>query len=404
MDLRSLDATYDEELDWRERGSVSLSIGASYYNEGLASDDQAAFEIARAFYEKSLSFGNPQAAVNLGYMYQYGRLGEEDMDTAFDLYQRAAFCEFPEAMYKVADMLYWRNVPCEDKQHADEQAFRLYMKAHRLAQGMSEPDWLGSAAFRLGGCFEYGRGCERDPLLAADYYLQAITYFDFAIDDGFGYYRKNRCRCQRAVDRLREKELGLGHVMVWRPLPAGAQSDGNGFFRVEDNVALAPGNYRTYDCDFILVSEEDVAEARRVDGRSVVAQELRVLEFNLALSGNLDNRSLVRITFDEFGVALEQELGLVGQRQFLQLGVEEADELRNKLHVFDLAAWDDFYEPYGPGERAGFEWSMEALSDTGGFSSKGSDAWPYHLPLLFEELSRFGIANMWTTAEAEASD
>ena len=98
MDLREYDAAYDEEKDRIKRGSLSLDIGARYYNEALAGEDRATFEIARAFYEKSLSFGNPQAAVNLGYLYQYGRLGEEDMEKAFELYQRAAFCEFPEAV------------------------------------------------------------------------------------------------------------------------------------------------------------------------------------------------------------------------------------------------------------------------------------------------------------------
>ncbi len=399
MDLRSLDATYDEERDRQERGSISLDIGVRFYNEGLAGDDRASFRAARAFYEKSLSFGNPQAAVNLGYLYQYGRLGEEDMDAAFDLYQRAAFCEFPEALYKIADMLYWRNVPCEDGQRADEQAFRLYMKAHRLSQGASVPDWLGSSALRLAGCCEYGRGCERDPVLATAYYTQAISSFEYAIDDGFGYYRKNLKRCEEGLRRLKEGTVA-GHAVPWQPLPSGASFDGDWFLRVGDDVAAAPGFYRTRAGELIIVSAEDAAEAHRVDARLAVAQDARVVEFNLALSENLDNRCLVRITFDEFGVALEQELGLVGQRQFLQLDVEEAEDLRGKLRSFELAFWDDFYEPYGPGERVGFEWSMEVLSDTDGFSSKGADAWPYHLPLLFEELARFGIANMWTTAEA----
>ena len=39
---------------------------------------------------------------------------------------------------------------------------------------------------------------------------------------------------------------------------------------------------------------------------------------------------------------------------------------------------------------------MDVLNDTTGFSTKGAGAWPYYLPFLFEELSRYGIANMWT--------
>lgn len=166
MDLRNLDPSYDEARDSQQRGGLSLDIGARFYNDGLASDDKRCFEAARQFYEKSLSFGNPQAAVNLGYIYEYGRLGEEDAEQALELFEQAAFCEHPEALYKLGDMLYWRNIDVADESAADIQAFALYGKAHRLAQGRNEPDWLGSSAFRLGGCFEYGRGCARDYALA----------------------------------------------------------------------------------------------------------------------------------------------------------------------------------------------------------------------------------------------
>ena len=162
MDLRNLEPSYDESRDSQQHGGLSLDIGARFYNDGLASDDKRCFEAARRFYEKSLSFGNPQAAVNLGYIYEYGRLGEEDAERALELFEQAAFCEHPEALYKLGDMLYWRNIEVADEAAADARAFTLYGKAHRLAQGRNEPDWLGSSAFRLGGCFEYGRGCARD--------------------------------------------------------------------------------------------------------------------------------------------------------------------------------------------------------------------------------------------------
>ena len=185
MDLRNLDPSYDESRDSQQRGGLSLDIGARFYNDGLASDDKRCFEAARQFYKKSLSFGNPQAAVNLGYIYEYGRLGEEDAEQALELFEQAAFCEHPEALYKLGDMLYWRNIEVADEAAADARAFALYSKAHRLAQGRNEPDWLGSSAFRLGGCFEYGRGCARDDALAQAYYVQAAANFEAALDDGF---------------------------------------------------------------------------------------------------------------------------------------------------------------------------------------------------------------------------
>ena len=237
MDLRNLDPSYDEARDSQQRGGLSLDIGARFYNDGLASDDKRCFEAARQFYEKSLSFGNPQAAVNLGYIYEYGRLGEEDAEQALELFEQAAFCEHPEALYKLGDMLYWRNIYVADESAADIQAFALYGKAHRLAQGRNEPDWLGSSAFRLGGCFEYGRGCARDYALAQAYYVQAAANFEAALDDGFDYYRGNLEKCHRALQRLGERSDSYAQ---WRPLPSGAKFDVDGILRIDGDSA-GPG-------------------------------------------------------------------------------------------------------------------------------------------------------------------
>ena len=119
-----------------------------------------------------------------------------------------------------------------------------------------------------------------------------------------------------------------------------------------------------------------------------------MVEFNLAMRGSVENRSTVRITFDELGAALEQELGVMGQREFLQLDPEDAAALRGQLLGFELASWEEDYRPYAA-QDDDLEWSVKVLSDAQGFSSKGCGAWPYYLPFLFEELQRFGVANMW---------
>ena len=92
--------------------------------------------------------------------------------------------------------------------------------------------------------------------------------------------------------------------------------------------------------------------------------------------------------------SVEQELGVMGQREFLQLDPEDAAALRGQLLGFELASWEEAYQPYAAQDDS-LEWSVEVLSDVQGFSSKGSGAWPYYLPFLFEELQRFGVANMW---------
>ena len=400
MDLRDLDPSYDEAADRQQHGAVSLHLGSLFYNDGLSFHDRDCFDKARRFYEKSLSFGNPQAAVNLGYIYEYGRLGEENAERALELFEQAAFCEYPEALYKLGDMLYWRNVEVVNGAVADTQAFALYSKAHRLAQSLNEPDWLGSSALRLAGCFEHGRGDAKNLPLAQAYYMQALAKFDTALDDGFDYYRSKRDDCRRALLRIGEQ---TSECAQWKPLPVGAAFDADGILRVHASALVPAGCYRTRSGEQIVVSQRDVDEGRRIDGRSRILQEARMVEFNFAMRELIDNRSMVRITFDEFGAAIEQELGVAGEREFLQLDPEDAATLHGQLMGFELAAWEERYCPIRAQADDGLEWSVEVLSDEAGFSSKGSGAWPYYLPFLFEELSRYGIANMWTRGDGDAA-
>lgn len=396
MDLRDLDPSYDEAADRQQHGALSLHIGSLFYNDGLSFHDKDCFDKARKFYEKSLSFGNPQAAVNLGYIYEYGRLGEEDGERALELFEQAAFCEYPEALYKLGDMLYWHAVEVEDAQAADARAFALYAKAHRLAQGLNEPDWLGSSAFRLARCFEHGRGCAQNASLAQAYYAQASANFDAALDDGFGYYREKRDECRQGLLRMSEQADASAR---WKPLPVGAKFDADGILRVDADALVPAGCYRSRSGEHVIVNKQDYEEGCRIDARFEILRCARMVEFSFAMREFFDNRSLVRITFDEFGAAIEQELGVTGERQFLQLDPEDAAMLRGQLLGFELAAWEDRYEPYRATSDDELEWSVEVLSDTAGFTSKGSGAWPYYLPFLFEELSRYGIANMWTRGE-----
>lgn len=399
MDLRDLDPSYDEAADRQQHGAVSLRIGSLFYNDGLSFHDKDCFDKARRFYEKSLSFGNPQAAVNLGYIYEYGRLGKENAERALELFEQAAFCEYPEALYKLGDMLYWRNVEVADGAAADAQAFALYAKAHRLAQSLNEPDWLGSSALRLAGCFEYGRGDAKNLPLAQAYYMQALAKFDTALDDGFDYYRNKHDDCRRALLRIGEQ---ADESVQWKPLPVGAAFDADGILRVHANTLVPAGCYCTRSGEQIIVSQQDVDEGRRIDRRFEILQKARMVEFSFAMREFFGNRSLVRITFDEFGAAIEQELGVAGEREFLQLNPEDAATLHGQLLGFELAAWEERYQPCSQ-TGDGLEWSVEVLSNTAGFSSKGSGAWPYYLPFLFEELSRYGIANMWTRGSAASA-
>ena len=69
---------YEEAKDRLSQGALSLRLGAGLYLKALSSHSVREFDKARICYEQSLFFGNDQAAVNLGYVYGYGRLGTID--------------------------------------------------------------------------------------------------------------------------------------------------------------------------------------------------------------------------------------------------------------------------------------------------------------------------------------
>ena len=197
--------------------------------------------------------------------------------------------------------------------------------------------------------------------------MQAAANFEAALDDGFDYYRGNLEKCHRALQRLGERSDSYAQ---WRPLPSGAKFDVDGILRIDGDSLVPAGCYRARSGEQLIVGQHDVDEGMRVDRRFEVLRCARMVEFNLAMRGSVENRSTVRITFDELGAALEQLLG------------------------FELASWEEAYQPYAAQDDS-LEWSVEVLSDVQGFSSKGSGAWPYYLPFLFEELQRFGVANIW---------
>lgn len=155
--------------------------------------------------------------------------------------------------------------------------------------------------------------------------MQAAANFEAALDDGFDYYCGNLGKCRRALRRLGERSDSYAQ---WKPLPSGAKFDVDGILRIDGDSLVPAGCYRARSGEQLIVGQHDVDEGMRVDRRFEVLRCARMVEFNLAMRGSVENRSTVRITFDELGAALEQELGVMGQREFLQLGPEDAAALR----------------------------------------------------------------------------
>ena len=77
-------------------------LGALYYMGDVLPQD---YRRAKELYELADSKGIVRATINLGYIYEYGRVGEPDHVRAYMQYAKAvALSDHPEALYKMGDM------------------------------------------------------------------------------------------------------------------------------------------------------------------------------------------------------------------------------------------------------------------------------------------------------------
>ncbi|WP_417118819.1 tetratricopeptide repeat protein [Olsenella phocaeensis] len=191
---------YDPEVDAREDGELSLAIGARYCQEGMVSEGihrVVCFELAEHFYQASAERGNARAMCNLGHVCSYGRLGEKDFDAAAKWFRKAAVLGNAEAACKYGDLL-WQG---RGVRRDDEQAYFYYQMAYKRAKDEWDGAVWGSAALRLAGCFEYGRGGERDRHCARDLCLEAEAGLLEAVPDQ-PWHKGQLARAREGLERL----------------------------------------------------------------------------------------------------------------------------------------------------------------------------------------------------------
>ena len=130
--------------------------------------EEDAWEAAR-LYRFCESKGDRQSMINLGYLYEYGYLGEPDYEASFKQFAKVmALGDFPEAIYKVGDAYSRAHVVEKDLR----TAYKLYKKCYE-----SWGNLIGvkaNAAFRLAGLVINPDNKEwdipYDPVLALHYY------------------------------------------------------------------------------------------------------------------------------------------------------------------------------------------------------------------------------------------
>lgn len=131
----------------RGDGACANYLGALYYLGDVLPQD---YRRAEELYELADAKGIVQAMVNLGYIYEYGRVGEPDYVRAYMQYAKAAaIAGHFEALYKLGDMYARGRLGTRDMQTALALWDRSLHEAHgeaaqaqpafRIAQLIADP-------------------------------------------------------------------------------------------------------------------------------------------------------------------------------------------------------------------------------------------------------------------------
>lgn len=171
-------------------------LGALYYTGQIVPQD---YKAARNLYELAMGLGSAQAAINLGYIYEYGRTAEPNYSKAYQCYSyAAAISNFPEAIYKMGDIL--AKGKGQDKD--ERAAFRLWLRSYEVATDIGDIENKAQAAIRIAPYYldrdksDYVE-VERDVLYALRLYQEAEIGLRISIRNGFDYYEK---RLEQAMD------------------------------------------------------------------------------------------------------------------------------------------------------------------------------------------------------------
>lgn len=166
-------------------GGCMNDLGALYYMGEVVEQD---FTKAADLYEMAVDAGCYQSIINLGYIYEYGRLGQPDHQQAYQWYAlAAALAPSSEATYKLGDMYSRGQAVPEDKR----KAYQLYERSLSLANGPAEvaQPALRIAAMLIDPACEL-HGVAPDPLRALALYQKAEIGLRQDIAQGQTYYRK----------------------------------------------------------------------------------------------------------------------------------------------------------------------------------------------------------------------
>ena len=160
-------------------------LGAQYY-DGSRGFEQS-FEKAVYYYNMAAEHGSRQAQENLGYCYYYGRTGVVDYEKAFHYFALGAFDGHLISLYKIGDM-YAAGYYVKKN---EVEAFHIYEHCINTMTDEAAPHVAGPVFLRLGKCFLYGIGTEKNAESALVCYQKAELYLYDMVKGGDVMYKKS---------------------------------------------------------------------------------------------------------------------------------------------------------------------------------------------------------------------
>ena len=172
---------YRKAAEQGETGAQCI-LGTCYeQGQGVAQDYQQAV----AWYQKAAEQGYDMAQCNLGLCYEQGRGVTQDYQQAADWYQKAADQGYENAQ-RALDELDSKCV-IEGKRLYKKGNYKEAAELFELAARIGNTE----AEYRLGRCYEYGRGKEKNLGLARNWYSKSV--------------KKNHAASELAMARLLDK-------------------------------------------------------------------------------------------------------------------------------------------------------------------------------------------------------
>ena len=155
------------------------------------------------------SKGDRQSMINLGYLYEYGYLGEPDYEASFKQFAKVmALGGFPEAIYKVGDAYARARVVERDLR----TAYELYKKCYENCGNLIGVK--ANAAFRLAELVIDPDNKEwdipYDPVLALHYYQVAEVGLRIEVVNDGSWYAPRLKQAIEGQDRARALMDGMG--------------------------------------------------------------------------------------------------------------------------------------------------------------------------------------------------